>query len=96
MKIKTTPPYLTDAVQNTTAKAGKTGTEDKTGIANGASADRVQLSQNYQDIAQAQKAASGSGDIRTDKVQQIVNQLNSGTYQIKPNEIAGKMLDEIV
>jgi flagellar biosynthesis anti-sigma factor FlgM len=47
-------------------------------------------------MAQAQKAASGPEEIRTEKVQQIVNQLNSGTYQIKPDEIAGKMLDEIV
>jgi len=96
MKIKTIQPYLTDAVQSTTATAGKPGTEEKAAVGNGASSDRVQLSKDYQDMAQAQKAITGSGEIRTEKVQQIVNQLKSGTYEIKPNEIAGKMLDEIV
>lgn len=96
MNIKTIPPYLTNAVQSTTTTTGKPGAEEKTAVGNAASSDRVQLSQDYQDMAQAQKAISGSGDIRTEKVQQIQNQLNSGTYQIKPDEIAGKMLDEIV
>jgi flagellar biosynthesis anti-sigma factor FlgM len=96
MNIKTIPPYLTNAVQSSTAATGKPGTEEKTAVGNAASSDRVQLSQDYQDMAQAQKAIAGSSDIRTEKVQQIQNQLNSGTYQIKPDEIAGKMLDEIV
>lgn len=96
MNIKTIPPYLTNAVQSSTATTGKPGTEEKTAVGNGASSDRVQLSQDYQDMAQAQKAITGSGEIRTEKVQQIVNQLKSGTYQINPSEIAGKMLDEIV
>ncbi len=96
MKIKTIQPYLADAVQSTTATAGKPSTEEKAAVGNGASSDRVQLSKDYQDMAQAQKAISGSGEIRTEKVQQIVNQLNSGTYKINPDEIAGKMLDEIV
>jgi negative regulator of flagellin synthesis FlgM len=96
MNIKTIPPYLTNAVQSTTTTTGKSGTEEKTGVGSAASSDRVQLSQDYQDMAQAQKAIMGSDEIRTDKVQQIVNQLNSGTYQIKPDEIAGKMLNEIV
>ncbi len=96
MNIKTIPPYLTDAVQSTTATTAKPATEEKASVANGATSDRVQLSKDYQDMAQAQKAASGPEEVRTEKVQQIVNQLNSGTYQIKPDEIAGKMLDEIV
>jgi negative regulator of flagellin synthesis FlgM len=96
MNIKTIPPYLTNAVQSTTVTTGKPGTEEKTAVGNASSSDRVQLSQDYQDMAQAQKAIAGSEDVRTEKVQQIVNQLNSGTYQINPNEIAGKMLDEIV
>lgn len=96
MNIKTVQPYLTNAVQSSTATTGKPGTEEKTAVGNTASSDRVQLSQDYQDMAQAQKANTGSQEIRTDKVQQIVNQLNSGTYQIKPDEIAGKMLDETI
>lgn len=96
MNIRKISPYLTNTVQNTTATAGKPGTEEKTGVGNGASSDRVQLSKDYQDLAQAQKSIMATGEIRTDKVQQIKNQLASGNYQIKPDEIAGKMLDEII
>jgi flagellar biosynthesis anti-sigma factor FlgM len=35
-------------------------------------------------------------EIRTDKVQQIKTQLENGSYQIRPGEIAGKMIDEII
>ncbi|MGA2402674.1 MAG: flagellar biosynthesis anti-sigma factor FlgM [Syntrophobacteraceae bacterium] len=95
MNIRKISPCLTNAVQNSKA-AGKPGAEEKAGIGNGASSDRVRLSKDYQDLAQAQKAIMVTGEIRTDKVQQIKNQLESGNYQIKPAEIAGKMLDEIM
>ncbi len=95
MNIRTIAPYITDAVQNSKA-AGQSGAEDKAAVGNGVSADRVQLSKDYQDLAQAQKSITGTGEIRTDKVQAIKNQLESGSYQIKPNEIAQNMVDEII
>ena len=96
MNIRKMSPYLTNAVQNSTATAGKPGAEETAGVGNGISSDRVQLSKNYQDLAQAQKAIMGTGEIRTEKVQQIKNQVESGNYTINPNGIAGKMLDEII
>ena len=96
MNIRKISPYPTNAVQNSTATAGKSGEEETAGVGNAVSSDRVQLSKDYQDLAQAQKAVMGPGDIRTEKVQQIKNQLASGNYEIQPNEIAGKMLDEII
>jgi len=69
---------------------------EKGGAANAISSDRVELSKNYQDLAQTQKSIAGSDQVRTEKVQQIKNQLESGNYQIKPGEIAGKMLDEVI
>jgi negative regulator of flagellin synthesis FlgM len=95
MNIKTISPYLADAVHNSKA-AGQSGAEEKAAVGNGVSADRVQLSKDYQDLAQAQKAITGSGEIRTDKVQEIKNKLDSGSYEIKPSEIAQKMVDEII
>jgi negative regulator of flagellin synthesis FlgM len=95
MNIRTIAPYITDAVQNSKA-AGQSGAEDKAAVGNGVSTDRVQLSKDYQDLAQAQKSITGTGEIRTDKVQAIKNQLESGSYQIKPNEIAQNMVDEII
>jgi len=95
MNIKTIPPYLTNAVQNSTS-AGKPGAQEKAAVGNGVSSDRVQLSKDYQDLAQAQKTITGTSEVRTEKIQQIKDQLESGNYQIKPNEIAGKMLDEVI
>ena len=96
MNIRKVPPYMTDAVQNSSAATAKPGAPEKAGAANGVSSDRVELSKDYQDLAQAQKSIAGTDEIRTEKVQQIKNQLESGNYEIKPSEIAGKMLDEII
>jgi len=84
-----------DAAQGLGA-AAQTGSQEKNVGANAVSSDRVQLSKGYQDLAQAQKAVSWTSDIRTEKVQQIKTQLDTGNYQIKPDQIAQKMLDEII
>jgi len=63
---------------------------------NGVSSDRVQLSKDYQDLAQAQKSVAGTDEVRTAMVQQIKSQLESGSYQVSPGAIAGKMLDEVI
>jgi flagellar biosynthesis anti-sigma factor FlgM len=96
MNIRKIPPYLTNAVHNSSKAAGKPGAQEKAAVGNGVSSDRVQLSKDYQDLAHAQKAITGTDEVRTEKVQRIKNQLESGNYQIKPSEIAGKMLDEII
>jgi flagellar biosynthesis anti-sigma factor FlgM len=96
MNIRKIPPYLTEAVQSSAA-AGQSGAEEKAAAGNGVSADRVQLSKDYQDMASAQASiTTGSGGIRTEKVQEIKKQVESGSYEIKPGAIADKMLDEII
>ena len=86
---------MMDAVQNSKA-SGQSGTEEKSAGVNGVSTDQVRLSKDYQDLAQAQKAIGGSGEIRNDKVQEIKSQLESGSYQVKPDEVAQKMIDEVI
>lgn len=96
MNVRKIPPYLTNAVQNSGAAAGKPGAQEKAAVGNGVSSDRVQLSKDYLDLANAQKSIMGTDEVRTDKVQQVKNLLESGKYRINPGEIAGKMLDEII
>ncbi len=96
MAISKIPPYLTNAVTNSGVASGKPGVQEKTAAVNGVSSDRVQLSKDYQDLAQAQKSVAATGEVRTAMVQQIKSQLESGTYQVDPGAIAGKMLDEII
>ena len=94
MKI---PPYLTNAIGSAGAVEPKTSGTDRTAAGNGStSSDRVQLSQNYQNIANAQKSISGTEEIRTDKVQQIQSQLTSGAYQVDAGAVAEKMLDDVI
>jgi flagellar biosynthesis anti-sigma factor FlgM len=94
MKI---PPYTTNGIENSGATAGNSGTSDKAASAgNSASSDRVQLSQNYTNLANVQKSILGTDSVRTDKVQQIQSQLDSGTYQVDAGEVAGRMLNEIL
>jgi negative regulator of flagellin synthesis FlgM len=95
MNIRKISSYVTGAIENS-KPVGQSGAEDKAAAGNGVSTDRVQLSQNYQDLAQAQKAISGAGEIRADKVQEIKSKLDTGSYQIKPDAIAQKMIDEVI
>lgn len=95
MNVRKIPPYLTGAMQNSGA-TGKPAGQEKAAAGNAVASDRVQLSKDYQGLANAQKAITGTESIRTEKVQQIKLQLDSGNYQVKPYEIAGKMLDEVI
>ncbi len=95
MNIRKVSSYPTEALQKSGAGAAKPA-DDKNGTVNGTTSDRVQLSKDYQDLAQAQKAMMGTEEIRTEKVEQVKRQLANGTYEIKPAEIADRMLDELI
>jgi negative regulator of flagellin synthesis FlgM len=95
MDITKITSYLTNEVQNSNGGAAKSGAQEKAAENNIAS-DRVQLSKDYQDLASTQKSIAGSNDIRAEKVQQIKSQLENGSYQVQPGEVAKKMLDEVI
>lgn len=56
--------------------------------------DRVELSQSAKDLSMAQAALNEIPDIRTDRVSQVKQQLDSGTYEIRSDKTAGKMIKE--
>jgi flagellar biosynthesis anti-sigma factor FlgM len=70
--------------------------EDKAGANGGISSDRVEFSRDYRHLTQARRALIGAGDIRSEKVKQVTNQLTGGLYQIHPTGIAGRMLEEVM
>jgi len=96
MNVRQIPPYLTNEVPNSSGATANPGVQEKAVVGNTGASDRVQLSQDYQDLANAQKTVTGGNEVRTEKVQQIKSQVESGNYQVKPAEIADKMLDEII
>jgi flagellar biosynthesis anti-sigma factor FlgM len=96
MTIKHIGPSLTGAVQNPGITSVKPNGEDKTGNTGTIPSDRVEISQNYRDLTQATKALVSTADVRTEKVDQIRNQVASGSYQVNPSGIADRMIDEII
>jgi negative regulator of flagellin synthesis FlgM len=54
--------------------------------------DQVTFSEHARDMAKTMKAAREADDIRTDKVAEIKNRIQSGTYQTDSKEIARKLL----
>ncbi|MCL2350758.1 MAG: flagellar biosynthesis anti-sigma factor FlgM [Defluviitaleaceae bacterium] len=47
------------------------------------------------DFNVARKAVANTPDIRTDKVDDIINRINSGDYNVSADDVAGKILDQI-
>jgi len=58
------------------------------------SKDQVTLSESAKKIARLMVEVSNITDIRTDKVEEIKNLINAGTYEVKGSEIAGKIIKE--
>ncbi|WP_353683447.1 flagellar biosynthesis anti-sigma factor FlgM [Thermodesulfovibrio sp. 3907-1M] len=56
--------------------------------------DQVTLSEAAKNIARLMVEVSNIPDIRADKVDELKNAINSGTYEVKGSEIAGKMIKE--
>lgn len=67
---------------------------EKDAQAQGLKTDTVVISDTARRIQEAQKQIQTIPDVRTDKVAEIRNQIENGTYEIKADEIAGKMIKE--
>jgi len=58
--------------------------------------EKVDLSTQAKDIQQAKNALSKVPDVREEKVREIKNQVENGTYNVSGEEIAGKMVGESI
>jgi negative regulator of flagellin synthesis FlgM len=56
--------------------------------------DRVDLSPSFRMIKKIEQVALSAPDIRADKVAALKKKVESGTYQVNSDEVAGKMLQE--
>lgn len=56
--------------------------------------DQFEISQSAKDYQTAKKALSQTPDIREDKVAEIKNAMNTGTYNVSAQEIADKMVSK--
>ncbi len=93
MNVKKISTYLTEAIQNPGKIASKP-TDEKVVPGNAVASDKVELSKDYRDLAAKQAAVTT--DVRAEKVSKIMDRLESGQYEIRPDEIAEKMMGEIL
>lgn len=77
---------ITQIYQTTNAKVKSTNKKEK-------ASDSLELSQTGKDYQIAKQAAKDAPDIREDKVNQLKEQLKSGTYQVTGEEFAEKILE---
>ena len=56
--------------------------------------DQVSISQAGKDFQIAKNAVSGASDIREDKVAQLKQKVDSGTYTVNPDDFASKLLEK--
>jgi negative regulator of flagellin synthesis FlgM len=56
----------------------------------------VSLSGTAKEIGRLQTAVSKLPDIRADRVEELQNAINSGTYNVKGDAVAGKLLNNAI
>lgn len=56
--------------------------------------DQLSISQAGRDFQVAKNAVSEASDIREDKVAQLKAMVDSGTYQVSPEDFASKLLEK--
>jgi negative regulator of flagellin synthesis FlgM len=75
----------------------KTGAKVQGGKAGGAMPeDQVVVSDQAKEIGRLQAEVSKIPDVRPDRVEDVKNAVNTGTYNIKGETVAGKILKEAV
>ena len=57
--------------------------------------DSFTLSSLATDFNIARRAVAATPDVRADKVDDILNRINNGTYDVSAESVAGKILDQM-
>lgn len=60
------------------------------------SKDQVTVSDRAKEIGRLQVEVSKTPDIRTDRVNDVKNAINAGTYNVKGEAVAGKLVKEAI
>jgi negative regulator of flagellin synthesis FlgM len=83
-----------DAYVNNIDEKQKTEKAPEKAEQNTAKTDTVNISDAAKEIQEVRKQLDAIPDVRAEKVEQLKNQIESGTYEVKSEEIADKMLRE--
>ena len=83
-----------DAYVNQVQDKNKVGSPDNKPEKTALKADTVVLSDAAKRVQQARRQLDDIPDVREEKVSELRNQIQNGTYQIDADKIAGKMIKE--
>jgi len=83
-----------DAYVNQVQDKNKVETPDNKPEKSAAKADTVVISDAAKRIQEARRQLDEIPDVREDKVTELRNQIQNGTYEINADKIAGKMIKE--
>ena len=83
-----------DAYVNQVQDKAKVGTPDSKPEKSAVKADTVVISDAAKRVQEARSQLDGIPDVREEKVLQLRNQIQNGTYEINADKIAGKMIKE--
>ena len=83
-----------DAYVNQVQDKNKVGTHDNKPEKTAVKADTVVISEAAKRVQEARRQLDDIPDVREDKVSQLRNQIQNGTYEINADKIAGKMIKE--
>jgi len=85
------------SIQNRFKSGDKTTTSNTQGKASSSSStEQVAISSKAKDIQKATEAVNAAPDIRIEKLEQIKNQIADGSYRVSSEQLAEKILENII
>lgn len=96
MEIRKTVPYGTQDIQKPQEPNSRAAQVDRKSANDPrVEADSVKLSNRYQEMTQVKKVVMEGGELRMDRVDHIRNMIENKQYEVDPEKIAQKMLEEM-
>jgi negative regulator of flagellin synthesis FlgM len=74
----------------------KAATKSQGGASSTSGTEQIAISSKAKDIQKATEAVSTAPDIRTEKVERIKNEIAKGDYRVSSEDLAEKVLENII
>jgi negative regulator of flagellin synthesis FlgM len=94
MKISAKDPSVRDAYVKQISQQQKKDAASKPGVKPVEKADTVKISDEARELQETQKVMENIPDVRVEKVADIKNKIENGTYEIKSGKIAENMVKD--
>lgn len=94
MKVSGIRNPISEIIQQYQANGQTPPESDKQASVNTVQEEKVSLSAKGRDIQQARKVINSLSDVRTEKVEELRNKIEQGTYHVNGEDIAEKMVGE--